>query len=295
MIVDCCTHLWTTAEQLGAGAEAYLRRGAAPDVSASPSAHAEATRCVDKTLVFAFRSALLGAEVPNDLVAEHVSRDGGRRVGIAAVDPTQGDALSEAESLLDRKEFRGLTVSPALQGFHPADSRAMALYEMAAARGAPVFVCSGPGFPLLGHLEYARTALLDEVAREFPTLTLVIAALGLPYVEECLALLAKHGRVFAHVGGLVGRPWQTYNALVLANEFQVADKVLFGSGFPLVAPAAAIEGLYRLHEMTQGTNLPSVPREVMRSIVERDALGLLGIARAGEAPPPRPLADEEEA
>jgi len=36
--------------------------------------------------------------------------------------------------------------------------------------------------------------------------------------------------------------------------------------------------------MTQGTNLPTVPREALRAMVERNALDALGIARAGEAP-----------
>ena len=60
--------------------------------------------------------------------------------------------------------------------------------------------------------------------------------------------------------------------------------MLFGSDFPFLTAAEAIESVYRLHEMTQGTNLPTVPRERLRLIVERDALDALGIARAGETP-----------
>ncbi len=295
MIVDLCTHIWTSPEQLGVGAAAYLRRWGGPiEIQGSPSAHAEACRCVNKTLVLALRSAMLGAEVPNDLIAEYVARDGQGRIGVAAVDPTQEGAVAQAKACLSRREFRGLTVSPPLQGFHPADTRAMALYELACDRGVPIWFCGGPTFPMLGKLEYARPALLDEVAREFPKLTMVVSGMGWPHVEECVALLAKQPRVFADVAGLVGRPWVAYNALVLAHQFEVTDKVLLASGFPALTPARAIEGLYRLHELTAGTSLPTVPREVMRGIVERDSLGLLGIARAGESPPPRPAVDEDE-
>jgi hypothetical protein len=295
MIIDSCTHIWTANEQLGLGAETYLRGWAeAGEIPASPSAHAEASRCVSKSLVLAFRSAALRAEVPNEVIGEYVSRDGFSRIGIAAVDPTQKGALAQAESALDRKEFRGLTLSPSLQGFHPSDSRAMAVYELAAERGAPVFVCPGPGFPILGNLEYARASLWDEVARQFPKLTLVISGMGWPYVEECVALLAKQPRVFADLAGLVGRPWVGYNALLQAHQFDVTDKILMASGFPHLTPARAIEGLYRLQEITAGTGLPGVPREVLRSIVERDSLSALGIEREGEAPPPRPSQEEEE-
>ena len=34
---------------------------------------------------------------------------------------------------------------------------------------------------------------------------------------------------------------------------------------------------YSINQFAQGTNLPVVPREALRGIVERDALGLLGL------------------
>ena len=194
-------------------------------------------------------------------------------------------AAETAEAMLERKEFRGLTVSPAMQAFHPADSRAMALYDLADGRGAPVFIHQGTHLPARGRMEYARPFLLDEIAREFPNLTMVISSLGHPWVEEAIALLGKHPRVFADVAGLIRRPWQAYNALVLAHQFNVMDKVLFGSDFPYYTAAEAIEAVYRLHEVIQGTNLPSVPRETLRGMIERDALTALGIALPGESGP----------
>lgn len=283
MIVDCHTHIWAKADQLGRDARAYLwRQSGQEDVPADPLDHQVAARCVGKTLVLGFCSAHLGASIPNDFIAEYVSRQGGRMIGIAAVDPTEDGAAREAQQLLDRPEFRGLTVSPSSQNFHPADSRAMAVYDLAARKGFPVFFHQGTHFRSQGSMEHARPFLLDEIAREFPALTIVISSLGHPWIEEGIALLGKHPRVFADLAGLIRRPWQAYNALVLAHQFNVMDKVLFGSDFPFCTAAEAIESVYRLHEVTQGTNLPAVPREVLRSMVERNALQVLGIARPGE-------------
>lgn len=288
MIVDCHTHLWTDARQLGHGSEEYLARQVhGRSVEGGPAEHARASACVDKTLVLGYRSRHLGADVPNELLAEYVAGHGDKMIGIAAVDPTDGDAASQAESLLNRKEFRGLAVSPSAQNFHPADSRAMKVYEVACRRGVPVFFQQGTHFPVLGRMEYARPLLLDEIAGEFPELTMVIGAMGHPWTEECVALLGKHSRVFSDVSALVRRPWQAYTALIAAHQFNVMDKVLFGSDFPFCTPGEAIEAIYRLHEVTQGTNLPGVPREVLRAMVERDALSVLRIARPGEKPVPR--------
>jgi len=284
MIVDCRTHVWSQVDQLGSGACEHLRRRSGQkQLTADPADHAIAAQCVDKSLVFGWRSAMLDADVPNGFVARYVAQNPGKLIGVAAVDPTEGVALDLAKDMLDQDEFRGLSVSPPNQGFHPADSRAMRLYELAARRGVPIFVDQGPDFPSPGRLEYARPALWDEVARDLPNLTLVIGSLGHPWVEECLVLLGKHDRVYADVAGLPNRPWQAYHALVLAHQFGVIHKVLLAGDFPFGTPAGAIEGLFRLNELTQGTLLPSVPREALRGVVERDALRELGIARATES------------
>ena len=293
MIVDCHTHIWSSPDQLGRGGEAFVRRQSGRErVAAGPADHALASECVDKCLVLASRSLDLGAEVPNEFVAEYVGRHREKMIGIAAVDPAEDGAVARAEELLGRDEFRGLTLSPATQNLHPADSRAMGLYDLASQRGVPVFFCHGTHFPTMGRMEYARPALLDEIARDFPDLVIVISSLGHPWLEEGIALLGKQPRIFGDISGLIHRPWQAYNALVLAHQFNVMDKVLFGSDFPYCSASDAIKCVYRMHEVTQGTNLPSVPREALRGMVERDSLRALGIARHGESPPE--AAEEEQ-
>jgi hypothetical protein len=289
MIVDCHTHLWTSRRQLGPGAEEYIRRqDGREDAAAGPAAHEAAAACTDKTLVLGFVSRHLGAAVPNDLIADYVAGHGDRMVGIAAVDPTEEAAMDKAVGLLERPEFRGLTISPAMQNYHPADSRAMALYELASERRVPLFFQQGTHFPSRGRMEYARPLLLDEIALEHPDLPLVVASMGHPWIEECIALVGKHAGVYTDIAGLIRRPWQAYNALVLAHQFNVMDKVLFASDFPFFTAAEAIESVYRMHEMAQGTNLPTVPREQLRSVVERDALAVLGVATPGERSVPEP-------
>lgn len=291
MIVDCHTHLWSKPQQLGVGSEALFAR---QPVTAGAADHQQASRCVDKTLVLGFRSRHLQADIPDELILDYVSRHSDRMIGIAAVDPTESGAVQRAERLLTQKEFRGLTISPAAQNFHPSDSRAQALYELAADRGVPIFFHQHTHFHARSRMEYARPALLDEIALEYPALTMVLTSLAHPWVDEAMALLGKHQRIFADVGGLVRRRWPAYNALVLADQFNVMDKILFGSDFPFFSAAEAIESIYRLHELTQGTNLPTVPRETLRSMVERDALSALGIARPDDVVVSPINNDEEE-
>ncbi len=298
MIVDCHTHIWNSPKQLGEGAEEYLaRQSSQDDLPAGTADHLDAVGTVDKVLVLGFVSDFLGAEIPNGLIGRYAREHPGKIIGVAGIDPSRDGEADRAAELLEDPIFRGLTISPALQNFHPADTRAMRIYELAAQTGKPVFIHHGTHFMARGRMDFARPMLLDEIACEYPDLTLVVSSLGHPWVEEAIALLGKHKRVFADASGLIRRPWQAYNALVLCHQFNVMDKVLFGSDFPFFTPAEAIKAVYRLHEVTQGTNLPSVPREVLRNMVERNSLQSLGIARDDEQvvpAEPEPEHDVEE-
>jgi hypothetical protein len=278
MIIDCHTRIWASPDQLGPAAAAWLARcSGQPSPSADPADHAAAARSVARTLVWGFRSRYLGADVPNAFLADYVSAHAEATIGVAAIDPAEPDALERLANVADRPEFSGVTVSPAAQGFHPADSRAMRIYAFCEEAGLPVFVEPGTDLAPEAILEFARPYLFDEIARAYPQLTIVIASLGSPWEAETLTLLAKQPRVFADISGLLGRPWQAYQWLLTAHNAGLSEKLLFGSDFPFSIASTAIEQVYRVNEITHGTNLPAVPRETLRGIIERDALGLLGI------------------
>jgi predicted TIM-barrel fold metal-dependent hydrolase len=173
--------------------------------------------------------------------------------------------------------LRGLCICPAAQDFHPSDTRAMAVYERAAALKLPVIFYPGTHLSPKTKMEYARPHLLDEVARSFPNLKMVISHFGYPWVDEAIVLLGKHQNVYADIAGLLRRPWVAYDALVRAHQFQVIDKLLFGSDFPFTTAGECIETLYSINQMAMGTNMPTVPRESLRGIVERDVMTLLEI------------------
>jgi predicted TIM-barrel fold metal-dependent hydrolase len=155
----------------------------------------------------------------------------------------------------------------------------MRLYEECEKRGLPVLFEQNHRQPA-AKMEYAQPTLLDDVAQAFPDLRIVIARLGHPWVEQTVVLLAKHPNMYANVAGLLRHPWLSYTALLAAWEYEVMDKLLFGSDFPYRSPAACIETLYSVNQFSHGSNLQAIPREALRGIVERDALQLLGIGGA---------------
>ena len=199
-------------------------------------------------------------------------------MGFAGVDPSEPrQAKAEIRRAHEELAMRGVAVAPAAQDFHPSNSQAMLVYAEAAELGLPVLFHTGVRLTAATKLEYAQPVLLDEVARELPDLKMVIAHMGVPWVNETVALLAKHENVFSEVSWLFAQPWHAYQALLSAYQFGVMEKLLFGSGFPHAAASHCIETLYSINHLCHGTNLPTIPREELRGIVERDALALLGI------------------
>lgn len=278
MIVDCHTRVWESPRQLGiGGAEWLVRNGGLANLSADTGDHLACARTVDRTLVWGFRSRHLNADIPNKFIADYAAGHSGLIVGIAAVDPPEPDVMERLRNIAHHPEFGGVVVNPAAGGFHPTDSRAMQVYEFCAHRGLPVFVETGADMAPQAVAEYARPSLFDEVARAFPAMPLMISSLGWPWVQEAVALMVKQPRVYCDVAALIPRAWECYQAILLAHQRGVADKLLFGSDFPFSTAKDAAERLYRLNDVAQGSSLPAIPREVLRGIVERDALKELSI------------------
>lgn len=300
MIIDLNTHVWANLDQLGPELASRRRSMAAGNggqngtqLDASPAAHERAMGCVDVAVVLGFRADRVGARIPNEFIAGFAAKDPRRRIGVAGVDPMSDDVLDEIEAAVGMG-LVGVTVSPANQGFHPAHSKAMRAYERCAELAMPLFVTVHGPLTAAAVLEFARPGSWDEVARNHPSLPIVIGQIGHPWIDEALLLVGKHERVYADISGVAARPWQLYNALLSASSMGVMDKLLFGSGFPNDSPASAIESMYSVNAYSHGTQLPTIARSSLRAIVEKDSLACLGINTEVPAGPTKHDEDEVE-
>ena len=285
MIIDCHTRLWSDPKQLGQETALKLSKGGSGNWAedcGDAAAHGRAMSCIDASLVLGHRADLAGAYVPNELIAEFVSRDSDRRIGIAGIDPMSESSKQDLE-IAQRLGLAGVCVSPALAGFHPTHSSAMKIYDHCCQEKLPVIVTMPNPIPASAILEFARPVHWDEVARTYPELRIVFTQMGYPWIDEMLVLAGKHEHVFAEVSGIATRPWQVYNALSTASSLGVIDRLLFGSGFPTSSPQQAIESLYSVNISIKGTPLPAVPRSRVKGIIERNALELLQIDYAGQS------------
>jgi predicted TIM-barrel fold metal-dependent hydrolase len=82
---------------------------------------------------------------------------------------------------------------------------------------------------------------LDQVAIDFPELVIVGGHIGYPWTEEMIAVATKHPNVYIDTSAytVVRYP----RALVDYLRTHGRNKVLFGTNWPMIAPAQALEGL----------------------------------------------------
>jgi predicted TIM-barrel fold metal-dependent hydrolase len=215
----------------------------------------------------------------NKKLSQYVNAHKEKMAGFAVVEPgTDKISTNHLKSIPDKLGLKGAVLYCSACGFHPTHSRAMRFYESAQELGLPVFFHNAV-YPTRTDavLEYAQPFLLDEVAREFANLKIIIGNMGVPFVEQTLSIIARHKNVYADLTIYPGRVWQTYNMVVAAYEHGVMDKLLFGSGFPSASAGQCIETLLGFNMLLADTNLPTVPRGNIRNIIERDTLELLGI------------------
>ncbi|MDK1032719.1 MAG: amidohydrolase family protein [Planctomycetia bacterium] len=275
MTADCHVHVWQRPEQVGL----VLDDSGRPDrpLAADVSDFAEMSRDVDLSIVLGLQVSNQGLGVPNEFISQFVSSQPDRLVGFAGIDPSDADAMDDLDEAVGRLGLKGVVLSPSCQGIHPMDSRCLEVYEDAVERGLPV-VFHTPLLPLRKTvMRFQRPELIDEVAREFPTLRILITSMGYPFVSETVALLEKSENVFADLAGIAVRPSLLYQALIGAEEAGAAGKIFLGSNFPFTVPQTAIEAVYSVNTRLQGTTLPMIPRETLRGIITRDVASALAI------------------
>lgn len=220
-------------------------RGAMPTtelpVAATLAAMDEAG--VDRALISAW-IAPRNVMISNDEVAGFVAQAPQRLAGVGSVDIAKPMlAVREVRRCIQELGFKAIRVLPWLWEAPPTDRRFYPVYAACCELGVPFCTQIGHTGPLMPS-EVGRPIYLDQVALDFPELVIVGGHIGYPWTDEAIAVATKHENVYIDTSAYTV---QRYPATLV--EFMRAHgrhKVLFGSNYPMIAPARALEGLAEL-------------------------------------------------
>jgi len=184
--------------------------------------------------------------ISNEEVAEWVGAHPTRFAGLAAVDlnrPMEG--IRELRRCVTDLGFQGLRVVPWLWEAPPTDRRYYPLFAACVELGVPFFTQVGHTGPLRASETGRPIPYIDQIALDFPELVIVCGHIGYPWTEEMIALARKHENVFIDTSAYTTRRLPRELVEYMRSRGG-RRKVLFGSNYPMIAPARALEGLEEL-------------------------------------------------
>lgn len=188
------------------------------------------------------KESTTGQRIDNAAVAELAAKSGGKIIGFASVDPNKGAAALDELERCAGLGLRGLKLQPITQRFRFGDRRFYPLWEFCQAQRWPVLVHTGttgigagsPGGRGL-KLKYGHPMPdVDDVAADFPDLTIIAAHFAWPWHLDLLAIARHKANVWVDLSGWAPRYIPT--EVVKYMNSVISDRVLFGSDYPWLKP-----------------------------------------------------------
>jgi hypothetical protein len=90
-------------------------------------------------------------------------------------------------------------------------------------------------------------------------------------------VMRKHRNVYGDMSGFGFRRWRFYVSLATAVEYDVGDKVLFGTDYPFCTVEQSVRFLHNAARMARHSGLPEIPTRFVDAMLERDSPALLGM------------------
>ena len=188
---------------------------------------------VDYAVVLAEHTPLCTGYCTNESV-EAYCRDHKELIPFCTFNPFEEQDMPAALRRLHARGFKGIKLYPSYNHYHMNDARMYPLYAEAQTLGLPVLVHTGTSIFKNTRLKYANPIDIDDVAVDFPELTVLMAHGGrMAWYEEAMMLARLHKNVYIELSGIaVKRLPQLF-----PDMERFSHKFVFGTDWPQVDTA----------------------------------------------------------
>ncbi len=173
----------------------------------------------------------------NEWIGNYCRRHADRLIAVGGVHPRlTPDPAGALQHIVEKDGIRALKLHPPHQHFFPNGYRdggslpgLADLYERAQTLRIPIMVHTGTSIFPDARNTYGDPMPLDDVAVDFPQLTIIMAHGGRPlWMETCFFLLRRHPNVYMDISGIPPKALLQY----FPRIEQIAHKTLFGTDWP---------------------------------------------------------------
>ena len=192
----------------------------------------------------ALLSAWFGTEGPlisNEEVSAQIDAAPERFRGLASADLRDPmNAVRELRKWVDRKRFVGVRLVPWLWDLPPNDRRYYPVYAACIDLGVPFCTQIGHTGPLKRSETGRLIPYLEDVLLDFPELIVVGGHVGFPWLDELITLTVKFPNFYVDTSAYTVS--RLPPAFVDYMKGLGARRVMFGTNWPMIAPAKCLEG-----------------------------------------------------
>ena len=183
-----------------------------------------------------------GFLISNDEVDGFVRQAPDRLVGVGSVNIARPvEAVREVRRCVQELGFKAIRIIPWLWNLPPNDRRYYPVYAECSELGVPFCLQTGHTGPLQPSEPGRPIPYLDDVALEFPDLTIVAGHIGFPWTNEMISLATKYPNVYIDTSAYTAKRYPP--GLVAYLQGRGRKKVMFGTNYPMITPAKCLEDL----------------------------------------------------
>jgi predicted TIM-barrel fold metal-dependent hydrolase len=207
---------------------------------------------IERSLLIGVRAGDLNVrgsfELPYARIARICRKWPDRFSGLAGVDPFRGmRGIADLDQAVRELGFVGAHLYPHWFGLPPDHAKYYPYYSKCAELGVPIMMQVGHNLvysrerrlPSVG-----RPITLDQVAIDFPELTIIGIHIGVPWTDEMISMCWKHANVYTAGDAYAPRHWPK-QYVHYANTYG-RGKVLFGTDWPVIDPERAVREVQEL-------------------------------------------------
>ena len=163
--------------------------------------------------------------------------------------------------------FRGVKLYPTYNHFYVNEARLYPMYAVAQELGMPILIHTGTSIFKNARLKYGNPIFVDDVAVDFPCLTLIMAHGGRgAWHDEAMTLARLHANVYIDLTGLPVRKLPAY----FPEMERFCRKFLFGTDWPQISPKKSLAAFLEI----------GLSEQALDAILGGNALRILGLESA---------------
>jgi predicted TIM-barrel fold metal-dependent hydrolase len=193
--------------------------------------------CVAEMNEYNIIGVVEGRKIPPSIGTDHlkeiVSRYPKRFLAVAGIDPTNRracqDEINQSVELLGTKGVacdQGLLEPPLM----PNDRRLYPIYAQCEDMG--IFVSLRLGPLAADDINYCSPMPVDQVARDFPSLRIVITHGGWPFIDEMIAIITKRPNVWFCPDMFQFGPGGNRYVEAVNGGGRIGERYIYGSAYP---------------------------------------------------------------